>query len=51
MEATQERIDTNLKDLQEDIKTSQAEMRPMADAWMTNIMNAPPKKRQPPAKK
>jgi hypothetical protein len=39
MEATQERMDINLKDLKE-IKSSQAEMRSIVDAWMTNIKDA-----------
>jgi signal transduction histidine kinase len=37
METAQERMDANIKYLNKDIKSSQAEMRSIVDAWMTDI--------------
>jgi hypothetical protein len=36
-ESDRKQTDANLKDLREDIKSSQAEMRAILDAWITDI--------------
>jgi hypothetical protein len=38
--ADREQIDAKLKDLKEDTKSSQAEMRSILDAWITDIKDA-----------
>jgi hypothetical protein len=47
-ESDREQMDANLKDLKEDIKSGQAEIKSIVDGWKTDIKDA--RKRRPASK-